>query len=489
MRRAPDLRNAAILTAGSALVTFPKLDLQSWDRDEAYMADRVMQANLFDTLGVVGTETSPPLWYFLAWGWTTLFGTGEAGLRSLSALAATATVSVVYFIGKELASRRVGFIAGCLFAVNPFLYWFSQEGRPYALLVFLTALSFLFFVRALGEAPSRRDLAWWALASALAMATHYFAVFVVVPEAIWLLWRSPDRRAALLAVAAVGAAGAALAPLALHQSRGGGHWISGSPLDHRLRSAAEQYMVGVTGRQLARIDPAAQKAAVLVGVAGILLVLRADRAEWRAARLGVAIGGAAVLLPIALSFVGADYVLDKNMIPVLVPLGMALAVGLGVRRARLVGALAAVALCAVWLSLVLQVIREPSHRRPDWRQAADVTGLPSARRAIVAPFNGDFPLEAYRGEWRRMEGRTAAVGEVVVIGWTHPTTLSPPLPPGFQPVERRTLRLGGLARFRSDRPRPIERHALASTQVGGLCSPDVHGVGCEYGVVWLDGPR
>ena len=42
------------------------------------------------------TESTPPLYYCVAWVWARVFGFGEAGLRSLSALCRGATVPVVY---------------------------------------------------------------------------------------------------------------------------------------------------------------------------------------------------------------------------------------------------------------------------------------------------------------------------------------------------------------------------------------------------------
>ena len=111
---------------------------------------------------------------------------GEVGLRSLTALFGAATVPVAYLIGRELASNRAGLITAALVAVSPMLIWYSQEARSYALLVFFGALALLFFVRALRTGDGR-DLGLWALASALALCSHYFAVFAVAIEAAWLL--------------------------------------------------------------------------------------------------------------------------------------------------------------------------------------------------------------------------------------------------------------------------------------------------------------
>ena len=45
------------------------------------------------------SESTPPLYYCVAWVWARLFGYGEAGLRSLSAVCGVATVPVAYMAG------------------------------------------------------------------------------------------------------------------------------------------------------------------------------------------------------------------------------------------------------------------------------------------------------------------------------------------------------------------------------------------------------
>ena len=66
-------------------------------------------------------------------------------------------------------------MAAAFAAVNPFMIWYSQEAREYMLLVALCAASLLFFARAWNRAPAGRDLLWWAVLSALALLTQYFA--------------------------------------------------------------------------------------------------------------------------------------------------------------------------------------------------------------------------------------------------------------------------------------------------------------------------
>jgi Dolichyl-phosphate-mannose-protein mannosyltransferase len=59
-------------------------------------------------------EATPPLYYVVAWVWARVFGLDEPGIRSLSALAGTATVPVVYLAARELATRRIGLVAAAL---------------------------------------------------------------------------------------------------------------------------------------------------------------------------------------------------------------------------------------------------------------------------------------------------------------------------------------------------------------------------------------
>ena len=124
--------------------------------------------------------------------WARIFGFGEAGLRSLSALAGVLTVPVAYGIGAKLCTRRVGVVLAALTACSPLLIWYSQEARSYELLVLLTAVSLLIFAHARAH-PRPALLIAWGVASALALATHYYAVLAVIPQAIWLLAGPPTR--------------------------------------------------------------------------------------------------------------------------------------------------------------------------------------------------------------------------------------------------------------------------------------------------------
>lgn len=264
----------AATVAGMAL-RFATLGKQSYWFDEA-LSVGLAKGSFGAMLSGDTTQALPPLYFVLAWIWTRIFGVSEIGLRSLSALAGTLTVPVAYGAAKEMVGRRIGLGVAVLTAVSPALVYYSQEARPYALVTLLCAVSLLFFARARGR-PATRHLVGWAIASALALATHYFALFVILPEALWLLRDARPRRAAVLASAAVAAVAAALAPLALYQRiHGGPAWIAATEFRGRLEGIPYFF---VTGIDIPRPPRLILIAVVLGFAAAVAAIARARRSD------------------------------------------------------------------------------------------------------------------------------------------------------------------------------------------------------------------
>jgi 4-amino-4-deoxy-L-arabinose transferase-like glycosyltransferase len=388
------------LTVIAAALRFATLGVQAYHHDEIVTASRVLRDGFWHAMEAVGfSESAPPLYYALAWVWTQLTGTGEVGLRSISALAGVATVPVAYLLGAELRGRPAGIVAAALVAVNPMLLWYSQEARGYALLVLLTAAAALYFVRALNRPrEGRRDLTLWGVFSALALATHYFAIFPIALEAAWLLWRR--RREAMAGLWIVLLAVLALAPLAIHQmSLGHAEWIGDRSLGHRIWEAGVTFVVGETGDIVSRPETVLPAILPLLAVlAGLLLLaLRGDRGERRGGGLMLALAAVTVAGPLALALVapGKDFVLARNLLPALVPLLVAVAIGVTAHRARPIGTVVASVLVAYSLGFCVWVSLSPAWQRPDWDTVAARLGEPAAPRAIVLWTLGAASLRYY----------------------------------------------------------------------------------------------
>ena len=126
------------MTILAAVLRFATITDQSYWLDESQAAHE-LHLSFGAMLGAWNAnEWNPPLYFVLAWPWAKLFGTGEAGLRSFSALIGVAVVPITYLCGRELVSRRAGLVAAAFAAVNPFMIWYSQEAREYMLLVALS---------------------------------------------------------------------------------------------------------------------------------------------------------------------------------------------------------------------------------------------------------------------------------------------------------------------------------------------------------------
>ncbi|HEX2096170.1 MAG TPA: glycosyltransferase family 39 protein [Solirubrobacterales bacterium] len=403
------------LTLLAAGLRFATLGLQAYHHDEIVTASRVLRADFWHAMEAVGfSESAPPLYYASAWLWTQVTGTGEYGLRSLSALAGVATVPVAYLIGAELRDRRAGIAAAALVAVNPMLLWYSQEARAYALLALLTSLSLLFFLRALGQPPrgpavsyapyasstngGSRNLTLWGVFSGLALATHYFAVFPIAAEAAWLLRRRG--REALRGLLVVAGFAAVLAPLAIHQaSLNHAEWIGNHSLGHRLWEIGVVFTVGEVGDIIARPE---RPYLALVPVAAILALLallwaRGERRERQAGGRVLAIAAATVAIPLVVALVlpSKDYVLARNVLPALVPLLAAVGIAATLRRPRRAGAVLGAALFVYSLGFCVATNLAPSLQRPDWDAVAAEIGEPQAPRAMVSWTLGHASLRYY----------------------------------------------------------------------------------------------
>jgi 4-amino-4-deoxy-L-arabinose transferase-like glycosyltransferase len=477
----------ALLLLG-AILRFATLDLQSYRYDEAVTVGRVLHPSLFDTLAAVPrSESTPPLYYALAWLWSRAFGSGEVGMRSFSALAGTASIAVVYLGARALPlPRRSGLIAAAIVAVNPVLIWFSQDARAYALVFFLTALSFLFFARA-RHSGSRWDLGWWAATSSLALLTHYFAAFVIVPEAVLLLtplFLPPSgkkgelggdaRKRVIVAVGIVIATGLLLLPIALRQN-GNAHagWIAEQPISERLERAGAKLVGEDNGEEHGARQPGPIPLEIPVALALTalaLLIWRGDPEERRGGAVAATVGVAGVGLPLLLGAFGADYLDGRNLIPVFAPMIVLLGAGFGVRRAGWAGLALAVAFCLCSLVFTIEIDRLPRLQREDLRNAAhQIEPLRPGTAVVTIRYATNQPLRYYLGA-RFATGKLSPLREIDLVGSASAERRAAHLlPPAFHRVESKPVSYNfTLMRFRAARPvsvplRVLERGAL----VGG----------------------
>ena len=463
-----------VVTALGAVVRFTTLDAQSFWFDEALTHELVNLSFGAMTDSALRHQAQPPPYFILAWLWTNVFGDGEVGLRSLSALLGTLTVPVAYATARRVGGRRAALVVGLLTALSPPLVWYSQEARAYALLMFLCALSLLFFLRSL-EHPGRRDLAVWALVSALAVASHYFALFFVLPQAAWLVLRSADRRRALVATAGLGAGLVAVAPMLLYQQKHTGvEWIGEIPLLPRVRDVAFVFVAGPSGAgPIADHRGAVLAVGALIALLGIGAALRWSEGR---ARVGVllmlALAVTVIGLPLAAAAVGKDYVLDRNLLPAWLPLIIVVAVGLSLPQLGRIGPLAVATACVTFGYVVGKVPSEERVQRDDWRAVAERLGPPRQGRIVeISPHWHARTLALYMPGMAVMP-RPERVAEIVTVtlgGFVphgDPVAPVPPRRPFVQTAGHQIQRLT-VTEYTAPKPVMVPPRALSGTGRNG----------------------
>jgi 4-amino-4-deoxy-L-arabinose transferase-like glycosyltransferase len=487
--RVPAVWPLVLLVGVGAVVRFAGLGAQSLWLDEWLTHNYTVMSFHDMARSVLHTEAHPPLYFGGVWLWTKVFGTGEAGLRSFSAVAGTISIPLAYAAARSRFPGRVALLAAALVAVNPFSVWFSQEARPYALLEALCLASLVCTIRVV-DGGGRRWLWGWVATASLALLTHFFAAFLLVGEAVWLLRRGRERER-LLAVGAVGVFGLALLALVAHGRTSEVAWVHASaPLGTRVRLLPVQFLTGLYLNWDSAMDTAVRFviAAAVVG-AGLVLVAVA-RDTRRAAAPFALVGATMIALPIALAVVrpSSDYVLPRYLIAAVAPLLIVVAAGLAAGRFRRLGIAAGAGLVAIFLSMTISIATRDELQRPDWRAVAGALGKARSDRVVVTDLNVQArPLTLYAPGLRPVydagsavwAGDAAAKGRAPVraseIDYITPVVLSAnagrvPPAPGLRLTARRST--AGFLILTYTSPKPVATTAgevaRGSSRVYGL---------------------
>ncbi|HEX2170966.1 MAG TPA: glycosyltransferase family 39 protein [Dehalococcoidia bacterium] len=138
----------------------------------------------------VRTGENGPLYYLILRFWIALTGTSEYAVRYLSLLAGVLVVPLSYAVGTRLVDRRTGCVAAAMAAGAPYLIWYAQDAKMYALVAALSLTSTYLLIRA---AHKNRWSLWTAylVATSLGFYLHLFGAFLAAGQALAYLatWR------------------------------------------------------------------------------------------------------------------------------------------------------------------------------------------------------------------------------------------------------------------------------------------------------------
>lgn len=249
-----------------------------------------------DIPGVLRKDGSPPLYYMLLHVWMGVTGgDGEARTHALSVLCATLTIPAAWVAGRRLFGERAAWASAALCATLPFLTYYAQETRMYALVALLGTCSAGAFAIAYARGE-RWAIPLFSVLTAATVYTHNWGLFLAIGMGVSflvLLWATPEaeRRAffrdGVLGFGLLVLLYAPWIPTVLFQARHTGAPWAEAPDFNGLLNGLQNLVGGVETALLL----------LVVGVAGVA-TLRAggaaeDRVRWRSAvALGVALGAA-----------------------------------------------------------------------------------------------------------------------------------------------------------------------------------------------------
>jgi mannosyltransferase len=300
-------------------------------------------------------ESTPPLWYLLAW---TLEKTGAPveAARGIGVVSGALLAGLLVVYSRRFLPLAAAGLAGLLAALATQLVARGSELRAYALYALL-ALVFAWLLERAARAPTGGRLVALAVATAAGLLTHYFFALVAIVGLVWL-WTTPEARSARRRASA--AVGLGVLPLLLwapsawtQASNQRFSWIS----DFSVVKAASVYSAYVWNpgplfvRDLVQIgfwEGLARVFALVLVAAGCVVLWRLGASGRLAALLAVG----PVLLGAALWLAAVDLFTTRNVLAAAPFAAVAVAVLLAAlpRAAALVGAAAALAVVAVGLA-------------------------------------------------------------------------------------------------------------------------------------------
>lgn len=332
-----------------------------------------------------------PLYNLIMAGWIRLAGDSEIAIRLPSIAFTFAAALLLARLVRRVISPTAGLCILAFLLFNPVLVWYSATAKNNALVLLTTAACLVAFHH-LALAPNTRKLLLAAIAAALALATSWIALLILIPLALVDIRtrpvsssRAPFYRAVPPCLRAFVLSLLLVSPLIFYKASNPEHLWRGYPRAFTPQELA--LFLGnytLTGNALQPGDPViwdtAAVVSLIVALPLLLLGWRAIRARCRAIPLS-ALGIIALLTAasLALRILRPDTQIyqERNLILMIPALAALLVAGAFALRPRWLRPVALTALLGS--QVVATLLMVTTHRdawtvfwpTPDWRGAAD----------------------------------------------------------------------------------------------------------------------
>lgn len=267
---------AGLIVLGIVL-RFLLLPFSSMWLDEAYTI-KVASLSLPEIIEVLKSDNGSPLFYFILHGWMKLFGSGEIACNLLTILISSAALlATARLLTEAFENRRIHWVGIGLMAICPASIHHATNVRFYSLIVLISALSWLWFIRALrrNRAP---DWTLFALSSIVGFYEHTLYLFTPFAQfAVLVLFHRKRFLSGFFAFTGIGIGCLPWVPILIIQTLGytGGDTPDVIPPLSSYGGPAPAYLYSIAERILvfSALTPArlAAAAAMLIFIAVMLI--------------------------------------------------------------------------------------------------------------------------------------------------------------------------------------------------------------------------
>lgn len=168
-----------------------KIDAGSLWYDECFSIDWANDT-LTDIINFSLKDINPPLYLIILHYWMELFGESELALRSLSAVATSAGCGLLFLFSLRFFNWQTGIFSIFLFFTSNEIYYYSQEGRTYGLVLLFTILSNYSYM-ALVKNPNYKNAIMLGVFNASIFYLHTLASFVFIGQILLIPFLTFDK--------------------------------------------------------------------------------------------------------------------------------------------------------------------------------------------------------------------------------------------------------------------------------------------------------
>jgi 4-amino-4-deoxy-L-arabinose transferase-like glycosyltransferase len=164
------------------------LDLYPQHVDEIFTMNLIKKPFLEVVAFGLSQDCNPPLFYIVDWFSVHLLGFTNFAQRLPAAIFGVFAIPAAYLLGKELRDEMLGMISAAVITIAGTMWYYSQFGRGYTMVIFLFTMALVFYIRLVRNDTNSRT--WWCygLLASACVWTHLYALVPIGLMALYLLY-------------------------------------------------------------------------------------------------------------------------------------------------------------------------------------------------------------------------------------------------------------------------------------------------------------